>query len=123
MRTLIVSDLHLGNGGPYDSFAGDEALPALLDRVASSPTRIIVNGDGVDFLMNEEPLELDVARAVAQARAIVAHKGSAAVFAAMGRALAGGSDVVFRLGNHDLELALPEVQAVIRGALGQPPEI
>lgn len=123
MRTLIISDLHLGNGGPYDSFMGDEALPALLDQFAGEPGRILVNGDGVDFLMNEEPLELDVERAVGQARAITAFRGSAAVLEAMGRALAGGSEVVFRLGNHDVELALPEVQEVIRAALKQPPEV
>ena len=125
MRTLIISDLHLGNGGPYDSFAGGEALPALIDETAKSgaPTRIFVNGDGVDFLMNEEALELDVERAVAQVRAIIAYRPSAAVFESMGRALAAGSEVVFRLGNHDVELALPEVQEVLRGALGQPPAV
>ncbi|HZF51268.1 MAG TPA: metallophosphoesterase [Polyangiaceae bacterium] len=123
MRTLIISDLHLGNGGPYDSFAGEEALPAFLDRYASEPTRIIVNGDGVDFLMNEEPLELDADRAVAQARAIAAYPGSAAVLESMGRALAAGCEVIFRLGNHDVELALPEVQEVLRAALRQPPEV
>jgi UDP-2,3-diacylglucosamine pyrophosphatase LpxH len=123
MRTLIISDLHLGNGGPYDSFAGEEALPAFIDNLAKEPTRILVNGDGVDFLMNEEPLELDVERAVAQVRAIAAYPGSAAVLASMGRALAAGCEVVFRLGNHDVELALAEVQEVLRGALKQPPEV
>ena len=123
MRTLIISDLHLGNGGPYDSFAGGEALPALIDQATKSGARIFVNGDGVDFLMNEEALELDVERAVGQARSIIAYPSSAAVFASMGRALAAGSEVVFRLGNHDVELALPEVQAVLRGALGQPPAV
>lgn len=123
MRTLIISDLHLGNGGPYDSFAGGDALPPLIDEFAGPGTRILVNGDGVDFLMNEDPLLLDVGRAVAQARAIVANGSSAAVLESMGRALATGSDVTFRLGNHDVELALPEVQEVIRGALKQPPEV
>jgi len=123
MRTLIISDLHLGNGGPYDSFAGEEALPALIDGYAGPGSRIFVNGDGVDFLMNEEPLELSAARAVAQAAAIVASPPSAAVLQSMGRALPAGAEVVFRLGNHDVELALPEVQDVLRGALGQPPEV
>src|SRR5262249_12052663 len=123
MRTLIVSDLHLGNGGPYDSFAGDEELPALIDLYARSPARILVNGNGVDFLMNDAPLVLDVARAVAEARAIALHRASAAVLSSMGRALAAGGEVVFRLGSHDLELALPEVQAIFRDALGQPSEI
>lgn len=123
MRTLIISDLHLGNGGPYDSFAGEEALPAFIDLYAKKPTRLLVNGDGVDFLMNEEPLELDSARAASQARAIVDYPGSAAVLESMGRALAAGCEVIFRLGNHDIELALPEVQEVLREALKQPREV
>ncbi|HLM74128.1 MAG TPA: metallophosphoesterase, partial [Polyangiaceae bacterium] len=123
MRTLVISDLHLGNGGPYDSFAGEEALPDFIDRYAKEPTLILVNGDAVDFLMNEEPLELDVDRAAAQVRAIAAYRGSAAVLESFGRALAAGCEVIFRLGNHDVELALPEVQEVLRAAVKQPPEI
>ncbi len=123
MRTLIISDLHLGNGGPYDSFAGGEALPALLARYSSPGTRILVNGDGVDFLMNGDPLELDVDRAVSQAKSIVDYAPSSSVLEAMGRALAAGAELVFRLGNHDVELALPEVQDVLRAALKQPAEI
>ena len=123
MRTLIVSDLHLGNGGEYDVFAGGDALPALLDSVAESPTRVLVNGDGVDFLMNEDPLELDVARAAAQAKDIAQAPASAAVLRAFGRVLARGGEVIIRLGNHDVELALPEVQSVLRAALGQPESI
>jgi UDP-2,3-diacylglucosamine pyrophosphatase LpxH len=120
MRTLIISDLHLGNGGPYDVFEGEKALPSLLDRMSDAPLCVLVNGDGVDFLMNDDPLELDPARAVEQARAIVAHPASAAVLQAFGRVLERGGEVSIRLGNHDVELAFPEVQAVLRGALGQP---
>lgn len=123
MRTLIISDLHLGNGAEYDVFAGGEHLPALLDRVAVTPTRVIVNGDGVDFLMNEDPLELNAALAAAQARAIAAAPASAAVLRAFGRVLARGGELILRLGNHDVELALPEVQAIFRSALEQPNEI
>ena len=123
MRTLIISDLHLGNGGVYDAFAGREELPALLDHFTSPPTRVLVNGDGIDFLMNEDPLELDVARAVAVAEGVVAAPATAGVLVAFGRILAAGGEVVLRLGNHDIELALPEVQAVVRGALGQPAEV
>ena len=79
MRTLIVSDLHLGNGGPYDVFEGGTALPALLDHLSGNGLHVIVNGDAVDFLMNDDPLELDVARAEQQARAIATFSASAAV--------------------------------------------
>src|SRR5262245_44047172 len=121
MRTLIISDLHLGNGGPYEVFEGGAALPALLDRMSlDAELRVLVNGDAVDFLMNDDPLELDEARAISQARAIAENPPSAAVLEAFGRVLARGGDVTIRLGNHDVELAFPAVQAVFRGAIGQP---
>jgi UDP-2,3-diacylglucosamine pyrophosphatase LpxH len=123
VKTLIISDLHLGNGGPYDVFEGGEALPALLDKLGGAGLRVLVNGDGFDFLMNEDPLELDEARAVMQARAIAANPPSAAVLAAFGRVLARGGEVTIRLGNHDIELALPAVQEVFRGALAVSPDI
>ncbi|HEX5746150.1 MAG TPA: metallophosphoesterase [Archangium sp.] len=123
MRTVIVSDLHLGNGQGYDIFAGAEALPAFLEQFTREPTRVVFNGDSVDFLMNEDPLELTVERAVAQARAMVDSAPTSQVFRALGRVLAAGGEGVVRLGNHDVELALPEVREVFRQALGQPPEV
>jgi UDP-2,3-diacylglucosamine pyrophosphatase LpxH len=76
-RTLIVSDLHLGNGGDFDTFAGADALPALLAELGHEPLRVVLNGDTVDFLMNEDPLELDAERALGQAAAIFAAPASA----------------------------------------------
>ena len=122
-KTLILSDIHLGNGGPYDIYAGGAALPALIDAEAGPGLRLIFNGDVVDFLLNDEPLQLNAGRAVALARAMVAHSDTAAVMAAVGRVLAAGGEVRIRLGNHDVELALPEVQAVFREATGQPAEV
>jgi UDP-2,3-diacylglucosamine pyrophosphatase LpxH len=122
MRTVILSDLHLGNGPEYEIFAGARELPEFLDA-QSAPTRVVLNGDAVDFLMNEDPLVLDAARAEGQARAMVSWPSTAAVFAALGRILARGGEVIIRLGNHDIELALAEVQAVFREALRQPPEL
>ena len=123
MRTLILSDIHLGSGGPYDIYAGGSDLPQLLHSMASPPTRVIFNGDTVDFLLNEDPLQMDVARAVRQAHAIVGSPETAAVLQALGQLLAAGGEVIIRLGNHDAELALGEVQQVIRQALGQPADI
>ncbi|MBL9041037.1 MAG: metallophosphoesterase [Myxococcales bacterium] len=122
-KILIVSDLHLGNGGSYDIFAGGESLPALLRTFAQKDHTVIFNGDSVDFLMNEDPLELDEARAVHQAEQTFAAPATAAVLHALGEVLAAGGDVVIRIGNHDIELALDGVQQRMRAALRQPPEI
>ncbi len=123
MRTLVISDLHLGNQQGYDVFAGEQSLPALLDRFTGAPTRVVVNGDMLDFLMNEDPLELRVERAVQQARALVEAGPTRAVLHALGRILAADGEVIVRVGNHDIELALPQVQAVVTEALGQKPAI
>lgn len=123
MHTLVLSDIHLGNGAGYDIFAGEAVLPALLDQAAKDRAHVIFNGDSIDYLMNEDPLELTVARAVAQTEAIVKNPASAAVLAALGRVLAAGGGVEIRLGNHDAELALPEVQAVLKASLGQPTDV
>jgi UDP-2,3-diacylglucosamine pyrophosphatase LpxH len=123
MRTLVISDLHLGNGGKYDAFAAEDELPLFLDRHAKEPTHVFVNGDSVDFLMNEDPLEMDRARAAQQAKDIVANPATAGVLRAFGGVLARGGAVTIRLGNHDLELSLPEVQDVIARALGQPADV
>ncbi len=123
MRTLILSDLHLGNGGDYDIFCGSGALPALLDRFVDPPTRVIVNGDSMDFLLNEEPLELDVARAVQQAKAIASASPTIPTLEAFGRICKAGGEVLVRMGNHDVELALAEVRDVFRKSLQQPESV
>lgn len=120
MRTLILSDLHLGNGGDYDIFAGSENLPELLGRFVSPPTHVILNGDSMDFLLNEGPLQLDVSRAVQQAESIATAEPTAPILKALGRICAGDGDVLVRMGNHDVELALAEVRDVFRNHLGQP---
>ena len=71
MRTLILSDLHISNDGPQGLYAGGDALPKLLEREARGAVRIILNGDAFDFLPGDDPLELDVGRAVAKAGQIV----------------------------------------------------
>lgn len=123
VKTLVLSDLHLGNGDVYDIFAGGDALPGLIDRFASADGSILINGDSVDFLMNEDPLLLEETRAVAQAQRSIAAPDTQRVLHALGRVLAAGGDVLIRLGNHDIELALAGVQEVIRQGLGQPAEI
>lgn len=122
MDSYLFSDLHIGIDEPESLFAGGTVLPRLLaDLVAQPmPVRIILNGDTFDFLLAEgEPL-LDAGCASAAARRLVRSDLGAAVLRQLGRLLAKGGEVWIRLGNHDLELALPAVQAVIRTGLAQP---
>ncbi len=70
--------------------------------------------------MNTDLIELDTARAIEQARSIASAPETAITFAALGELLAAGGEAIIRLGNHDVELALPEVQGVFREALQQP---
>lgn len=123
MRTLILSDLHISNDGPYGLYAGGDALPKLLHREAQRPVRVIFNGDAFDFLPGDDPLELDAGRAAAKAHSITAVPVATATLRALGEILAKGGEAVIRVGNHDVEMALPEVQAVFRSALGQPSAI
>ena len=58
MRVLVVSDIHLGNGGVYDIYAGGAALPALIRREAGPDLHLLLNGDAVDFLLGDDPLGL-----------------------------------------------------------------
>jgi UDP-2,3-diacylglucosamine pyrophosphatase LpxH len=122
-RTLVISDLHLGNGGDYDVFAGGEALPALLAEFAAPENHVICNGDTVDFLMNEDPLDLNEARALAELEKSLAVPSTAGVLHALGKVLGAGGEVTLRLGNHDIELALKSVQDRIRTALAEPPAV
>jgi len=120
VRTIILSDLHLGNGGPYDIFAGGEELSALLDSLVPTPTRVVLNGDTFDFLLNDDPLDLNISQAVRQADRLVKHPPTGRVMVALGRVLQAGGEALITVGNHDLELALSQVQAVLREALRQP---
>jgi metallophosphoesterase superfamily enzyme len=90
MRTVVVSDLHLGALGGADVARDGEAREALVDAL-SGADRVVLLGDVVE--MRERPLadSLEVARPV---------------FEQLGRALAG-RPVVLVAGNHDHALAEP----------------
>ena len=120
MSTLILSDLFLGAARVH---AGGPALPALLREYARPGERVVFCGNTFDFVANDDPAALDEPTAERRARKIVATEAAANALAAVGAVLAGGGDVTMRLGATDVELFFPSVQAVVREALRQPPEI
>ena len=123
MRTLVLSDLHLGVEAKRGIFAGGEHLVSLLESYSQAPYRLLLLGDVFDFLLDEEPLRLDPFQARQQLGHMLANPAVAGLLQAMGRLLARGGEVIIRLGNHDVELALSTVQLAVRKALGQPAEV
>lgn len=114
MRTLVLSDLHLGCAAVPGVFAGAEALPALLDHLGGPPLRVVLNGDTFDFTALEEPFSTDHDASAGQLGAFVEDRANAPVLAALARVLARGGVLVLRTGEHDEELALAGVQAGLR---------
>jgi predicted phosphodiesterase len=105
MRTVVVSDLHLGGLAGADVAREGEQREALVDAV-SGADRVVLLGDVVE--LRERPLadSLEVARPV---------------FEQLGRALAGRR-VVLVPGNHDHALAEPWLARLRLDARGLPTE-
>lgn len=126
MRTLVVSDLHLGCAAAPGVFAGGGALPGLLEHLGSQPLRVVLNGDTFDFTALDEPFAADH-DAARQLGAYVEDPTNAPVFAALARVLARGGVLVLRTGEHDAELALAGAQTGLRdhfaAASGIPPRL
>lgn len=130
----IISDLHLGGRPPNPP--GDPRgfrmcsqgrrlatfVSALADR--DRPVELVIAGDFVDFLA--EPDEagrwspFHHADAALVLRRVIEQR-EPAVFAALARLLDRGHRLVVLLGNHDVELALPDCRALLRRALGAGP--
>lgn len=110
-------------------FSAGAALVDFLKHLAASQGSLdlVILGDALDFLEVRLPadddhpeapyLDFSAAGACRKAAAIIKHNGS--VFAALREFLrAPGKRVRWCVGNHDLELLFPGVQALLREALG-----
>jgi hypothetical protein len=91
MRTLVVSDLHLGSRLGRDVLRRPAALEALLDAVAAAD-RLVLLGDVVELMEGRATRALEVADPVL--RAIGARAGA-------------GGEIVVVPGNHDAPLVRP----------------
>lgn len=120
---IIISDLHVGQGDDFDIFSrprsGKQEMFADFLKYArerSDPVELVINGDFIDFLQLRPWKDLSRATALKKITNIV--DKSAPVFDGLGAFLA---DERHRLkilpGNHDVELAYPEVGKVLRDAI------
>jgi UDP-2,3-diacylglucosamine pyrophosphatase LpxH len=117
----VISDLHVGKNDEFDIFRS-ETKPGLFAsflawlRQRSLPVELVVNGDFVDFLQLRPWDDWGRKAALAKMREIVA--GSPGVFQVLGEFLRDPRHrVKVLLGNHDVELAYPEVAALVRDAV------
>jgi len=140
-KVYVVSDLHLGGyTGAFDAQRGDwlpaespqvatgedvrsfrifrqaHALAWLIDRASAEQGNValVLNGDIVDFLAAPAALGFNPKGARAELERIMSDPEQAAVWSALQRFVASGSgDLVIVIGNHDIELALHDVNEAL----------
>jgi UDP-2,3-diacylglucosamine pyrophosphatase LpxH len=125
---VVFSDIEMGAGGPYDDFPRSDFLADVIRGYGRDPYRwlgvdLVFNGDTFDLLKTSSRggWPTYVTRDIAidkMERVAAAHP---AFFEAVRDHLKGDPGrrrAFFVVGNHDMELLFPEVQAVIRERLG-----
>ena len=132
-EVYLISDLHLGGVQPTTDDPDDRGfricthgaqLAQFVDALAAKPpsVELIINGDMVDFLAEENPgggwnpFTTDQQEAARKLDSIIDR--DKAFFAALGQFLERGHRLVILLGNHDVELALPAVRRRLGERLG-----
>jgi len=132
-NTLILSDAHLstilpdtepGMNHRKEAAIFDEEMASLIDRAVIRsrrvPLSIVFNGDLFDFdappgCFSEflpDTISHEQSGAVQTLQAIL--EDHPIFLKALGRALCNGHSVVFVAGNHDAQLAFPEVRGLLR---------
>ena len=110
-----VSDLHLGGAPGHQIFDQGALLAATIDtlrmRAPDARVGLVLNGDIVDFLAAPGATYLDAFGAVGKLDAILADVAFSPVFQALARFVDTPlRTLVLAIGNHDVELSLPDVQ-------------
>lgn len=113
MRTLILSDLHLGCGPCPGIFAGSEALGGLLSELGAGPLRVVLNGDTFDYWAQAERCD----GAAGVTHALLEDPVNAEVLARLGQVVLAGGALLVRGGEHDRELAGASARARVLAAL------
>jgi len=100
MRTLVVSDLHLGSRSEADVLRDPVARDTLLAELAAAD-RLVILGDALELRHGPVTHALEAAHDT---------------FAALGEALGGGKEVALVAGNHDHAIVAPwmERRAIAR---------
>jgi UDP-2,3-diacylglucosamine pyrophosphatase LpxH len=146
-RIYVISDLHIGGSYADDQAPRDERkrgfrmmtrvkeLTAFVRKLAAlpddPPVELVINGDFIDFLAEErgagQGVDPDAAPAwtafrFAQGEALAAFQAvverDKILFDALKQLLKAGKRLTVLLGNHDIEMCLPDVRAAFEAAVG-----
>jgi UDP-2,3-diacylglucosamine pyrophosphatase LpxH len=122
-RLYVVSDLHIGPGGPLDSFHSGPALAAFVRSVDPRRAALVVAGDFLDLLqVPSRPPRLDLEGTPVLVRQlahdVLAKPWGRELFVALGDFVRGGGLWVVLPGNHDLELYHPATAEILGSAAG-----
>jgi UDP-2,3-diacylglucosamine pyrophosphatase LpxH len=121
----VISDLHMGGSPGFQIMNRGQRLASFIRQLAARPTAesaprvgLVINGDAIDTLAED----FDGYIAVTEAERILERLYDDDAFAPVWSALAAfvqqtRGRLVFTIGNHDIELALPAVQFSIRRRL------
>lgn len=118
-QVYVVSDLHLGGATGRQIFKGESLLRELMLLIARHPAdrrvALVINGDFVDFLAEPGARYFDPTGAAEKLARIFRDPTFVPVCDGM-RELARTPNrrLIIVLGNHDIELALPDAQTALR---------
>jgi len=111
----VISDLHLGGEKGFQIFNAGSRLAGFIQSLLIAPekdkTALVINGDFVDFLAEENAESFNPLTAIPMLQRITEDAAFYPVWQALREFVAKSNRrLIIVLGNHDLELALPWVQ-------------
>src|SRR3989338_6542228 len=130
---IVIGDIELGAGNLTDGFIGDRKLSSLILELAKRrhPVDLVLNGDTFDFLKSPSQLQphtkypRHITKEISLAKLQLIYNAHKPVFEALAEFVkkndnqkSNAKHIYFILGNHDHDLAYPEVQEQIRKLLG-----
>jgi UDP-2,3-diacylglucosamine pyrophosphatase LpxH len=147
-QVFVISDLHVGGAYPDEEAPLEERkrgfrmmtrvkeLAEFVDLLAALPAardvELVINGDFIDFLAEEEGAGRDIDPEKApqwtpfrakREEALDAFRGvikrDQSLFTALRELLRAGKALTIVIGNHDIELSLPDVRAELERELGR----
>jgi len=123
----VISDIHLGGTPGFQIFNQQEALVWFIDQLEALPDdqkiALVLNGDIVDFLAepapnHEKECYFRPLHAITDLTRIMCDPSFEKIWKALARYMqASNRFLVLVLGNHDVELALPEVREFLTNQL------